>query len=167
MLTYCIFNCFDGCFQAGISVNSGLFTLLVNALHCTVIFKDFDFSSLWIKVYTILGSLHGLNLVLTAQTIPTLDQSTVAVLRMLGAVTCYIGAAILSQAFALPFISSVESPALGAFGYLMATLAITSIPVWMDLKALLRRGASTSSFVSNSFLAYILLSAAMATYILG
>lgn len=93
---------------------------------------------------------------ISAQTIPGISRSTLAILRMLGTVSCYVATTILSQQ-----IRSFD--ALQAFGVLMGTLAVTSIPVCMDLHA----ASSSMSKVSKSvqlYIVYILLEIGVATY---
>ena len=93
---------------------------------------------LWTQTYMALIGLSGLNLVISAQTIPGIGPSTTTILRMLGTVSCYMAASILSQ-------ESFDFIPLKAVGVLMATLAVTSIPVCMDLHTVATKSSTSTS----------------------
>lgn len=137
--------------KAGVNRNSGIATLFFQAIHFFITFLDTKRSDSvllnWIKVYMSLLGLSGLNLIISAQTVPGIGPSTVAILRMLGTVTGYASTTILSQTL-LGF-----SP-LKSIGVLMSTLAITSIPVCLDLRHVLlkkQQGNTTNVSPSTSF----------------
>jgi hypothetical protein len=90
---------------------------------------------------TLMG-LSGLNLIVSAQTVPGIGTSTIAILRMLGTVTCSLAATILAQQQDGSFGLGL-SP-LKAVGVLLGTLAVTSIPVCFDLKTAARRSSHSS-----------------------
>ena len=87
-----------------------------------------------------LMGLSGLNLIISAQTVPGIGPSTIALLRMLGTVTCSLAATILSQQDDY-YYGCCSFPPLKAVGVLLGTLAITSIPVCFDLKTAARRSS--------------------------
>jgi len=91
----------------------------------------------WIPFYMALMGLSGLNLIISAQTVPGIGPSTIAILRRLGTVTCSLAATILSQQEEY----GGSFPPLKAVGVLLGTLAITSIPVCFDLKTAARRSS--------------------------
>lgn len=119
----------------------------------------------WIKVYMTLLGLSGLNLIISAQTVPGIGPSTIAILRMLGTVTTYVSTTILSQTL-------LGYSLLKSVGVLMGTLAITSIPVCFDLKnvALKTQPGTTDKSPSRSlapvqlYAAYIVLSLGLAAW---
>ena len=91
---------------------------------------------------TLMG-LSGLNLIVSAQTVPGIGTSTIAILRMLGTVTCSLAATILVAQQEDGWLGLGLSP-LKAVGVLLGTLAVTSIPVCFDLKTAARRSSHSS-----------------------
>ena len=156
--------------QAGVNRNSGIATLFFQAIHFCMAFlgtkrSDSIFLN-WIQVYMTLLGLSGLNLIISAQTVPGIGPSTVAVLRMLGTVTSYASTSILSQTL-LGFTQ------LKSIGVLMGTLAISSIPVCLDLRhvVLKKQQGSNNLCTSLSFspvqlyATYLALSLVIATWL--
>jgi len=88
--------------------------------------------------------LSGLNLVISAQTVPGISKSTIAILRILGTVSCYLASTILSED---PYFGF--SP-LKAVGVGLVTLAITSIPVCFDLNGATRPSSRTAQWYTVS-----------------
>ena len=133
--------------QAGVNRNSGIAALFFLAIHFSIAFLDKirsqSFFLNWIHFYLTQLFLSGLNLIVSAQTVPGIGPSTVAILRMLGTVTAYGSTTILSQT--LHGFSPLKS-----FGVLMGTLAITSIPVCLDLRNVVQKKQPGSSNTAQS-----------------
>jgi hypothetical protein len=155
--------------QAGVNRNSGIATLFFQAIHFSMAFLATKRSDSilvpWIKVYMTLLGLSGLNLIISAQTVPGIGPSTIAILRMLGTVTTYVSTTILSQTL-------LGYSLLKSVGVLMGTLAIASIPVCLDLKnvALKTQPGTTDQSPSRSlspvqlYAAYVALSLGLAAW---
>lgn len=145
--------------------NSGIFTLFFNAITAVVTLYQGETllePSLWIKGIMLLSGLHGINLVLTAQTMP-LAPSTIAILRMLGTVSTYVAAAVLSQMVLFEGLTTGGTKSVTkAFGVLMGSLGVTSLPVWQDL----RKQGSKGTTPSNVYAFYILSCLGMSYYML-
>jgi hypothetical protein len=150
-----------------VNENSGIVDVFFQTLHCAIMLVGEKVSpsalKLWIQIYMVFTGLSGLNLVISAQTIPGIGPSTTTILRMLGTVSCYVSTSILSQ-------ESLGFTPLKAFGMLMATLAVTSTPVCMDLQAVstMKPSSSTkSTFLSvpvQLYVLYILFEIGVAAY---
>lgn len=145
--------------QAGVNPNSGIMAIIFHDMHFLVCFLATKLPSMvvkfWLPFYLALVGLSGLNLIISSQTIPGLSPSAVTILRMLGTVSCYITTTFLSQD-CLGFDSSK------AVGVLLATLAVTSIPVCFDLK----RAARKSSKSDQMYMLFVALELMAAFYLL-
>lgn len=128
--------------KAGVNQNSGIVDIFFQTIHCAIMLVGEKVPpstlKLWTQTYMALIGLSGLNLVISAQTIPGIGPSTTTILRMLGTVSCYMAASILSQ-------ESFDFIPLKAVGVLMATLAVTSIPVCMDLHTVATKSSTSTS----------------------
>lgn len=107
----------------------------------------------------ILLGLSGLNLVISAQTIPSITPSTITILRMLGTVSCYVSTSILSQKW-------LGWSPLRAVGVLMGTLALTSIPVCLDLHGTEKKNRVAMLSPTHLYLIFLLLEIGITVYLL-
>ena len=146
--------------------NSGIFTLIFHGFTAALTLyggKTILDPALWIKVFMALSGLNGLNLVLTAQTMPV-DPSTSVVLKALGSTATLSAAAVLSQIVLFDGLSQVGSTVAitKAFGVLMAVFGVTSLPVWLDL----RKVGARDETPANLFVLSLLLSLGSSYFLL-
>jgi hypothetical protein len=102
-----------------------------------------------------LSGLSGLNLIISAQTIPGISKSTITILRKLGTITLCLAATVVSQDY-------LALDPLKAMGVGLGTLAVASIPVVFDLNAAARK--SSKSY--QMYLLVVVLELISAVYLL-